>query len=434
MRVWIINHFAIPPSESGGTRHFSLARELIKQGISPTIIAAASNYQTGKARAMPEGASAHLETIEGVPFLWLRTATRSKAAGSRLIGMLTFAWQILSNLPGRTLEKPDVIFGSSPHLFAAAASCALARRLRVPFVLEVRDLWPESLVELGGYSPYHPVILAMKWLERYVYHHAARIVTLLPDAAPYFAARGAKAENVVIIPNGVDTDLLEPLSSLPLQGGGMGWGCSPPAKSAGEPPHPNLLPQGEKEFTILYAGTIGIPNQMETYIEAAAILKARPNAPKVKLRLVGEGIRKAALQTMAQELNVDDIVTFDAPVPKQQVPALLASADACYLQFKDAPLYQWGVSPNKLFDYLLAAKPVLYAANVRTNPITTANAGIPLKPGDAQGLADAIIKLASTSAEDRAAMGQRGREYVLSHHNFTTLGKKLADTLQVLKP
>lgn len=403
MKLWMVNHFAISPAESGGTRHYSLARELKNHGIDTSIIAASSHYQTRAERVLPEGVPAHAEEINGVRFLWLRSRIYGVDALSRLLSMMNFGRKIALNLPGRYLEKPDVIYGSSPHLFAAAAACFLAKRKRVPFVLEIRDLWPESLIELTGHSHYHPVILVMKFLERYVYKNATRIVTLLPDAAPYFAARGAKAENVIVIPNGVDTALLEQALAAPE-------------------PH--------EGFEVIYAGAHGIPNQLETLIEAAAILKTR-GAHSIRITMVGDGVSKPKLQQMAQQQGLNNI-TFLPPVPKQQVSRLLANADACYLQFKDAPLYQWGVSPNKLFDYLLAAKPVLYAANVKSNPVVAENAGIGLKPGDAEGLANAMQQLAAMPAAERAAMGSRGRTYVLAHHNFSTLGKKLADTLKGL--
>jgi len=279
--------------------------------------------------------------------------------------------------------------------------------MNIPFVLEVRDLWPDSLIELGGYSRFHPLIMVMKVLERYVYRHATRIVTLLPDAAPYFIARGAKAAHIIVIPNGVDVELLE-ASPLPTTA------------------------RTSDVFTVIYTGSIGIPNQMETLIEAAEILQKRTGIPPIQFVLVGEGIRKNALMAMAQSRMLTNMV-FLPPVPKKQVAGLLAGADACYLQFKNSALYQWGVSPNKLFDYLLAAKPILYAANVTTNPVKAADAGIALPPGDAQALAEAVITLAALPESARAAMGARGRAYVLEHHNFTTLGKKLADCLKELK-
>ena len=403
-RVWIINHFAIPPSESGGTRHYSLARELLNHGFHPTIIAAASNYQTGRPRPMPEGVSAQLQVVNDVPFLWLRAATHGKDGVSRLLGMLYFTYQLVTNLPRRFVDAPEIIIGSTPHLFAAAASCFLAKHYKIPFVLEVRDIWPESLIELGGYSPYHPLMLIMKKLERYVYRRATRIVTLLPDAAPYFVQHGARMEDVVVIPNGVDTSLLEVTTE--------------PVKKP-------------EKFTVLYTGTLGIPNQMETLVEAAERIQNRADAPPIQFVLVGEGIRKAALQQMATEKKLTNMI-FLPSVPKNEVAALLARADAFYLQFKDCALYQWGVSPNKLFDYLLAAKPILYAANVKTNPVQSENAGIALKPADAASLADAVVKLATMPEAERAAMGERGRSYVLAHHNFTALGKKLADCLKSL--
>lgn len=404
-RIWIINHAAVPPTESGGTRHYTLAHELMKHGFAPTVIAGASNYQTGKPRALPEGARAHLQVLGDVPFLWLRTAVHGKSSLKRLGSMLHFAWLILTNQPRRQLDAPDIIFGSSPDLFAAAAACFLARHLKVPFVLEVRDLWPESLMELRGYAPWHPLIVVMRGLERYVYRHADLIVTVLSDAAPYFAARGAKASNVLVIPNGVDQALLE--------------------KDITATPRSNDM------FTVLYAGAHGLPNQLETLIEAADILQHRAHAPAVNIILIGEGTHKVALQEMAAARGLKHVM-FLPSVPKQEIAERLAGADACYLQFKDSPLYQWGVSPNKLYDYLLAAKPVLYAANVPHNPVQIANAGVSLKPGDAAALADAIIALAALPTAERSAMGARGRAYVLEHHNFTTLGVRLAAALKPL--
>lgn len=404
-RIWIINHAAVPPAESGGTRHYSLAHELMKHGFAPTVIAGASNYQTGKPRPLPEGARADLQVLGEVPFLWLRTAVQGKSSLKRLAAMLHFAWLILTNQPRRHGKAPDIIFGSSPDLFAAAAACFLARSLKVPFVLEVRDLWPESLMELTGYASWHPLIIVMRGLERYVYRHADLIVTVLSNAAPYFAARGGDAAKVLVIPNGVDQALLETQTQA--------------------------TPRSSDVFTLLYAGAHGIPNQLETVIEAAEILQHRSDAPAIKFVLVGEGTHKKALQEMVATRGLGN-VRFLPPVPKHEVGGLLARADACYLQFKDSPLYQWGVSPNKLYDYLLAAKPILYAANVPHNPVQIAHAGVSLKPGDAQALADAVCALAALPAEERAAMGARGRAYVLEHHNFSILGAKLAAALKGL--
>ncbi len=401
-RVWIINHFAVPPGESGGTRHFSLARELQKHGFAPTIIAAAAHYQTGKPRPLPEGANAQLQEIEGVRFLWLRARVLGKAnAIMRVLAMFSFAWDILTNQPQRYIERPDVIIGSSPDLFTAAAACFLARHFKVPFVLEVRDLWPDSLIELTGHSPLNPLILLMRALERYVYKHAARIVTLLSDAAPYFAARGAEAAHVVAIPNGVDIHLLTP----------------PPAAA----------PEADAPFTVVYAGAHGIPNQLFTLLDAALLMKDEP----VRFVFIGDGVMKPALEEKAQRHALTNVL-FVPPVAKQEIAGKLAKADCFHLEFKDSPLYRYGVSPNKLYDYLLAAKPVLYGANVPTNPVLLANAGYALPPGDSAAIADAIRKLMALSPAERAAMGTRGREYVLANHDFTILGKRLADTLNGL--
>ncbi|MFM9889421.1 MAG: glycosyltransferase family 4 protein [Rickettsiales bacterium] len=400
-RVWIINHFAVPPGESGGTRHFSLARELQKHGFTPTIIAAASHYQTGKPRPLPEGAKAQLQTIQDVPFLWLRARIFGKSALQRLIAMLSFAWDILTNAPRRHLDAPDIIIASSPDLFTATAGCFLARHLKIPFVLEVRDLWPDSLIELTNHSPLNPIILLMRLLERYVYARADRIVTLLSDATPYFVSRGARAEQVVVIPNGVDAQLLAPPQAFERE--------------------------ADAPFTIVYAGAHGVPNQLDTLLNAAIALKNEP----VRFVFIGDGICKPTLVARADAAQLSNVL-FIAPVAKNDIAAKLAKADAFHLEFKDAALYRFGVSPNKLYDYLLAARPVLYGANVPTNPVVLADAGYALPPGDSAALVAAIQKLMALPEAERAAMGERGRDYVLAHHDFTVLGKTLADMLKSL--
>lgn len=401
-KLWIINHFAVPPGESGGTRHYSLASELKHYGFEPTIIAAAAHYQTGKPRPLPEGAKAQLQEIKGVNFLWLRARVVGKGnAIQRVLAMFSFAWDIITNQPQRYVEKPDIIIGSSPDLFTAAAACFLAKHMKVPFVLEVRDLWPDSLLELTGHSPLNPLILLMRLLERYVYRNAARIITLLSDAAPYFASRGAKVENVVALPNGVDTQLL-----------------SAPA---------DAMPEADAPFTVIYAGAHGIPNQLFTLLDTAILMKDEP----VRFVFIGDGVMKGALEEKANRHTLTNVL-FVPPVAKQEIAAKLAKADAFHLEFKDSPLYRYGVSPNKLYDYLLAARPVLYGANVPTNPVTLADAGIALPPGDVHALAEAIRRLMALSPAERAAMGQRGREYVLANHDFKILGQRLANTLKQL--
>ena len=181
MQCWWINHYAIPPNEPGGTRHYSLAKKLKTHGIEVTIIASSFNYVQRKER-LKANESHRCEVIDGVPFVWLRTRAYSGNSVSKLLNMLSFVRHLRrrSDLPD---TKPDIIIGSSPHPFAADEARRIARRLNVPFCLEIRDLWPQTLTDVGGLSAWHPVVLWMRRIERRLYRAARCIVTLLPNSA-----------------------------------------------------------------------------------------------------------------------------------------------------------------------------------------------------------------------------------------------------------
>ena len=402
--VWIIHQFAISPSDSGGTRHYSLAKELRRHGFSPTVIASATSYYTGKSRQLPEGCEAFAEEIEGVQFLWLRAATKDKKFSSRVAAMLQFVWQLLSGVPRKNLPAPTLILGSSPTIFSAAAACMLAKRYRVPFILEVRDLWPDSLIEITGYGRYHPLIVFMRLLEGWLYRNSSHIVTLLDASAPYFSAWGVPAENITVISNGVDTELLS---------------------NADMPAAPN------DDFTILYLGAMGMPNALEDVIAAAALLDKRPDAARIKFHLVGDGVRRPALEEMARGLSN---VRFSPAVPKKAVAETLAKADAFVLHMLDLSIYRWGVSPNKLYDYLLAARPVIFASGTKNNIVSASGGGLSIPAQDPQAIAQAALDLAAMTPQQRQQMGRNGRDYVLAHFSFQNLGERLSQVLQQYQP
>ncbi|WP_456480998.1 glycosyltransferase family 4 protein, partial [Oceanithermus sp.] len=273
----------------------------------------------------------------------------------------------------------------------------LARRHRVPFVLEVRDLWPQSLVDLGSFSEGHPFIRWLEYIERSLYRRARRIVTLLPGAADHIAHKGGHPGRIVWIPNGVDLRLLPPPS----------------------PPEPR------ESLTFLYAGTHGLANGLQVILEAADRLRTSP----VSFRLVGDGPDKPRLMALAEKKGLTNVV-FEPPVPKSRIPDLLREADAFLMVLRDSPVFRWGVSPNKLFDYMAAARPVIFSVNTPLNPVESAGAGITVPAEDADALAGAALKLLTMSSEERWQMGLRGRKYVEDNHDLGRLACKLESVLR----
>jgi glycosyltransferase involved in cell wall biosynthesis len=405
MNILLINHYAVPPSEPGGTRHFAFAKKLMERGHRVLIVASSFNHTLRKETRSTGGEVYRYEEIGGVPFLWVRTPPYSGNTAARVWNMSVFSWRVLQLATSPFLAnwgKPDVVWASSPHLFTGLAGERLARRLKIPFLFEVRDLWPESLIALGGLSPRHPFIIALGQIERYLYRNADHIVTLLPLASEYIQAKGADPNKISWLPNGVDLENV---------------------------PQPEL-PEPKDEFTILYAGTHGLANGLDILLDAAAILSEKKQAQHIRFRLVGDGPEKPRLRSRAEQLGLRN-VSFEDPVPKQDVYRLLASGDALVAILKDADLFsKWGVSPNKIFDYMAVARPVLFAISAPANPVEEAGAGIAVPSNDPVAIANAVLKLAQMTPQERWEMGLRGRRYVEEKHAFNVLVDRLDELLR----
>lgn len=400
LNILLVNHYALPPSRAGGTRHFALSRELTRRGHEVTIAASNVDYMTRQGRHLGRRENFLDESVEGVRFLWVRSPAYSGNSAARLWNMLSFSGRLLQRAAAPHLGRPDVVLGSSPHPFAALAAQRLAQRFQAPFVLEVRDVWPETLVELAGISPHHPLVRVLGWIEDYLYRHASRIVSVLPGAKDQVAAKGTSSEKVVWIPNGVDLNFV---------------------------PEPSPCVESPV-FTVMYAGAHGLANGLDTVLDAAAILQAQGFGSEIRFALVGDGPEKSRLQARAESEGLD-VVKFLAPVPKREVYRVLQGADVFLMILKESPVFRWGVSPNKLFDYLVMARPVIFGVNTPFDMVTEAGAGIRIEPEDAGSLAAAVLKLRRCPIEARREMGERARRYVEENHNLARLAGRLEQVL-----
>jgi glycosyltransferase involved in cell wall biosynthesis len=400
MRVWIVNQYAVPPTQAGITRHYTLAAELIKRGHDVMVIASSFDHVTRQETRLGPGEDARLELMGKVPFMWLRTPAYRGNTLARMKNMMVFAQRVLQLVPRQHPPAPDVVIGSSPHLFGALAAERLARRYGVPFVLEVRDLWPQSLIDLGGVPAHHPLVVALGHIERYLYREATRILALLPGAADHMADKGATREKVVFLPNGAD------LSMLP----------------APEPP------PGNDRFTLLYAGTHGLANGLDGLLDAAAVLQGAGWGDRVCMRFVGDGPEKPRLMRRAEAEGLT-MVRFEPPVAKELIHHTLQSADAFMVTMHAIGLYRYGISFNKIYDYMAAGRPTVLGASLSNDPMAEAGAGLSVPAGDAAAMAEAIQQLATMSPAERWELGQRGRAAVERLHDFRRLAEVLETTL-----
>ncbi len=401
-QVWILNHYAQEPGGAGGTRHFHLAEQLKAYGWQATVIAASVDHQNGRQRLGPNE-TLRYERFAGVPFLWVRTPEYAGNGGGRIRSMLAYAWQALRKRVTRDLPRPNVVIGSSVHPFAAVAGALLARRYKVPFVFEVRDLWPQTLVDMGRLRDGSLMTWGLRRLETWLYRRAARIVVLLPRAWEYIVPLGIAKERVVWIPNGVELSLF-PRSPVPVRR---------PAES----------------FTLMYFGAHGQANGLDNVLQAMKLVQEQPDGQRIHLRMIGDGPLKPALIEQARQSGLNN-VSFEAPMPKSQIPMLAAQADAFIIAVLDLPkLYRYGISMNKLFDYLAAERPIIIASDAANNPVADAHAGLTINAGKPEALAQAIMQMATMSPEERLRMGRAGREYVEQNHGFAQLSGRLAVVL-----
>jgi glycosyltransferase involved in cell wall biosynthesis len=413
VNIWIVNHYATPPDTPGSTRHYDFARELIKHGHQVTIIASGFNHRTRKEERLTGKQKFRREDIGGIEFIWIKTLPYYKGNDwRRATNMLSYTFLVIP-LGLKLKNKPDVVLASSPHPFAGLAGYTFAKIRRARLIFEVRDLWPQTLVKIGGYSSKHPIVVLLGALEKFLYRRASSIVVLHPKALNYINELGIPVEKITYIPNGVsvgffsDTGVALPeelsrtISSLKSQG----------------------------KLLVIYAGAFGIANALDTILETARLLQKR-ETDKIHFLLVGEGPEKPRLTEMAQGWELSNL-TFFNPVPKTAIPGFLISGDIAVLAYRNSDLYtKYGMSTNKLWEYMMCARPVVWAINTTVNPVEESKCGLTVPAGDSEEMTKAIIKLAGLSSKERQAMRLRGQKYIIKNHSVTLLAERLLEVLR----
>ena len=405
--LWILNHYAISPDMSGGTRHFDLARELVKKGHEVTIFASGFDHHTRQYLKIKPGEKMRVEEYDGVRFVWVNTLPYYGNNWRRVLNMLSYGWRVLRC--SRGLSKPDAVIGSSMHPFAALAGWWLARRYKAKFIFEVRDLWPQTAVDMGAMKKNSlPAKLLYGW-EKFMYNKAEKIIVLLPYAKDYVASRGISPEKVFWLPNGVNLERFE--HPAPLE----------EVLEVAE-----VFEQYRDKFKVVYTGAHGPANGLELIIHAASIFQDRNMG--IHFFLIGDGPDKDRLISVAKEKRLNN-VSFLPPVSKALIPSILERADLLVHTIKKMEVLQYGMSPNKMYDYLASAKPIVTSIEAKNNPVEEANAGIAVEPENPEALAGAIIEISKLTEQERRELGRNGRRYVERFHNIKVLAKNLEHLL-----
>lgn len=399
--VWV-NPAATTPEESGGTRHYDFATLADDLGVRITVVTSDRHYMTGRQR---HGSSRPL--LEQVApsgwFLWLPGGSSGRSTTAARAGRdLKFAAQVARrDWVSELIDPPDWIVGSSPTLLGAYAASFAARRLGVPFCVEVRDVWPDSLIDLGVMRSNSPQATVARWVEQKVYARSEIAVTLPPAAGPYLEQFGLP---VVPVPNGR---------------------VLAPADSTDEAECPSRPPP----FVVTYAGAHGRANGLDTVLNAAMQLRDELQTGRLVIRLIGDGPLRSSL---VDRVRVESLkgVELHPPMPKREVLNELQASHALLIHLEPSPVFRWGVSPNKLFDYMQARRPVIWAVDAANNPVEEAKAGVSCPPGSPDQLAAAVRQVMAMPPDERREMGVRGYQYLAAFHDHRTNLERLVHRLR----
>lgn len=388
MRCLLIHQAFVGPDESGGTRHYEFALYLKQHGHSLTIIAGDTNYLTGE-RLTDAKRLITQQDFDGVRVLRAWTyAALHRSFVHRLIAF--FSFMLTSVFVALRTDRADIVLGTSPPLFQALSAWCIARIWRSTFVLEIRDLWPEFAVDMGVLQ--NPIAIKLsRWLENFLYSRADHMIVNSPAYKDYMEGKGVPASKITLIPNGVDPAMF----SVDADGKAMR----------------QTLGLGEK-FVVTYAGALGVANDIDTLLHSTKQLEDEPN---ICILLVGDGKERLRLQQLATRLGLNNVI-FAGARPKAEMPQILSASDAGVAILKNIPMFRT-TYPNKVFDYMAAARPtILVIDGVIRDVIEAANGGIFVPPGDAAALARAIRELAH-DRERAHGMGCNARRYVEQHFN-----------------
>ena len=408
MNILYLNHYAGSPALGMEYRPYYLAREWVRGGHRVQVVAADFSHVRTR---QPQAGDA---LIDGIAYRWLPTPRYQGNGAGRVWNIWRFLSQVWAQTGRLVLEfKPDAVIASSTYPMDIWVARRIARRAGAVLVYEVHDLWPLSPIELSGMSPGHPFIRLCQAAEDAAYRDADLVVSMLPMVQVHMASHGLDLAKLSIVPNGITLDEWP----APGQGGLL---------ALREDVAQAIAAQRAAGRTVVgYAGSMGLPNALDVLLDAARLTSGEP----IAIVMVGDGHERDRLARRIQSEGLAR-VTLLPPIPKAQVPALLAAIDIAYIGWQRVPIYRFGIAPNKLMDYMMAGCAVLHSVEAGNDPVAESGCGLTVAPEAAGAVADGLRRLAALPAAERRAMGERGRAYVLAHHTYPVLAARFLAAMQ----
>ncbi|WP_270542610.1 glycosyltransferase family 4 protein [Butyricimonas paravirosa] len=401
MNILLIDHYAGNPELGMEFRPYYLAKEWVNQGHQVLLIGA--TYSHLRKRQPQEG----MQKVNGINYYWIKTNVYRGNGIGRIISMFVFVFKLMFGLK-RIYDsfKPNMVIASSTYPLDIYPARKIAQHYKAKLIYEVHDLWPLSPMELGGYSKWHPFIVLMQRAENFAYKYSDQVVSLLPNALDHMKKHGLADGKFIYIPNGFDR---------------AEWENNEENKYC---QHHNFLKElrnsGKK--ILGYVGGHSKSNALDFLLDAMKLI----NDEDIVCVLVGDGQEKMRLVQRTKREKISNVVFLDS-VFKNEIPSLLADMDVLYIGWENNPLYRFGISPNKLIDYMLSGKPILHSVNAANDWVAELDCGVSVPAENPKAIVQGVEYLFSLNKDILLAKGGRGNEYAMKHFDYSILAKKFIE-------
>lgn len=416
-KIWIWNHYATGMPQDRGGRHYNFAKYLISQGFDVTIFCADTKFGL----KIPEVSGKKLFSsfaVDGITFVFVKTREYERNSMGRLRNMFSFYRNVKRTAReySKNIGKPDLILASSVHPLTLMAGLKVAKKMVIPCICEIRDLWPESLVAYGYLKRTRLLARYLYRRERQIYERADALIFTMEGGTEYISERAWSKENggkidlkkVFYINNGVNLENFDEQASKHL-----GFRCELFSSTA---------------INLIYAGSIRTVNNLDLIIKpVAAVIDKGTN---IRLIIVGDGDKRARLQE--KYARYADSIIFTGKFPKEYVPSLLKQSDICIVCSSQVSVCHYGISQNKMFEYLAAGKPILSLVHSPYNPVLQYECGIVTKSQSEEDVARAILNLIQLPSAQKRVMGENSRE-AAKDFDFRLLTDKLIEVIKTVQ-
>ena len=397
MRILFLSHYFPPEGNAPASRVYEMAKRWVAAGHEVQVITCAPNVPNGVVYEGYRNRLRQTETVGGIHVtrVWTYIAA-NRGTVRRILNYLSY--MVMALFAGLFSRRPDVVIATSPQFFCGWAGALVAKLRRRPFILEIRDIWPASIVAVGAMRE-NAAIRFLKRLELRMYKMADHIVTVGQCYTDDLARKGVPAAKMSVIMNGVDPEVFqrqEPDAELRRKLGLNG------------------------EFICSYIGTVGMASGLGVVLRAARLLE-ESNRRDIKFMIVGDGAIRSDLQAQADRMGIKNVI-FTGLQPKNMIPKYLSVSDACLIHLRSCDVFE-AVMPSKIFEAAGMAKPIIIGVRGFAEQfVLRAQAGLAIKPESEQELVDAVVQLADNKAQ-ASAFAESGYRHVMAHHTRATLAK-----------